>query len=233
MNLEGVRSALAPRAGPEGSLRYLHITLLILMALVLIQAALAVWRYVALASVDPIAPAADSLNVIERTEPTLITAEDSYALQIRPVFWQSRRPLDPPPEGPTPEELAATAVAKELKELTVSGILANGDESRVIVDYKDEQKRLALGEAIDGWVLAEVSPGSVVFTSGGSRDERRLLPLPAVASTEFEAGRPRNRNEESGAPAVNREEAAPTAADNSNKETSAGPSGGRRLTTGG
>lgn len=228
MNLESIRNALAPKAGPEGSLRYLYIALLVLLILVFIQTALVAWRYVALASVDSIAPATDSLNVIERAEPTLITAEDSYALQVRPVFWQSRRPLDPPPEGPTPEELAATVAPNELKELTVSGILANGEESRVIVDYKDEQKRLALGEAIDGWVLAEVSPGSVVFTSGGGRDERRLSPMPVAAASSVSS-----RNEESGATAVNIEEAADSAADDSNNETSAPPSGGRRLTTGG
>lgn len=180
-----------PFLGSVGeSMRPLVIAVLGAAALVLLQIVMLSIRYLAEASVDPVLPASDSLTVMSRQEPAAVTSEQSFALQARPVFWPSRRPLDPPAVESTAPEIVAAAPAKQLKGLSVSGILANGTESRVIVTHKGEQRRLQAGETIDGWTLVEVRPDAVVFASAGSRDERRLSPLPVVvdAAPENKAG---------------------------------------------
>ncbi len=173
-------------AGLDNSMRPFLIALLAVLAVVVLQGFLLMFRLFDQASVDSVAPASDSLAVVSRVEPAAVTSEQSFVMQARPVFWQSRRPLDPLPGELTPEELAASTPAKQLKGLQVSGIIANGDQSQVIVTHRGKQQRLTSGQDIDGWTLVEVRPDAVVFASAGAKDERRLSPMPVVLESAAE-----------------------------------------------
>ena len=165
---------------PLRSERRVELVVVALALVILLQLLLLGARYLSPVAIDPLPPAPDSLSVRALADAAGVTSEQSLVLQARPVFWDSRRPLDPVDGAMAGEPSGAQAPAGALRGLSVSGILAMGDASRVLVNYKGRQQRLAIGETLDGWTLAEVRPGEVVFASKGTRDVRRLLQLPVT-----------------------------------------------------
>jgi hypothetical protein len=187
VNVTDLRARYAVREEPLKTERRVELVVVALAGTALLLLLLVIGRFLSSAAVRPVEPAPDSLRVAELTKPGAVTSQQSLLVQARPLFWDSRRPLDPLPDAgelaAAQRERANAAPAAALKQLEVSGILENGDGSRVIVRIKDEQRRLSLGDDIEGWTLVEVRPGEVVFASGGQRDIRRLTPSPMVAAT--------------------------------------------------
>ena len=187
MNVASLRARYNVLEEPLKTERRIELVVVVLAIATLLLLLLVIGRFLFSAAVRPVEPALASLRVAELRKPGAVNSQQSLLVQARPLFWDSRRPLDPLPDA---EELAAArrergngAPAEALKQLKVSGILENGDASRVIVSIKGEQRRLSLGDDVEGWSLVEVRPGEAVFASGGRRDVRRLTPMPVVAAS--------------------------------------------------
>ncbi|WOJ96524.1 hypothetical protein R0137_14920 [Congregibacter brevis] len=179
--LEMARSRYSVQVEPQRSERRLE---LIVLALILVIGLQVVWWFLAHTSnvqVKAVAPAGDSLRVMDARAPGSITAPQSLQLQARPIFWASRRPnanavAQQPVAGSTGK------AARRLEGLQVAGAVGAGDQGKAIVIYKDKLMRLGIGDRVAGWSLQSVSLDQVVFVSAGLRDVRRLTPMPVVAA---------------------------------------------------
>ncbi len=168
-------------AAPLRTERRVELALLLLTMLVLLQLLWFLVARLSSPSIDPLPPAADSIRVGALATDESISAADSLRLQTRPLFWPDRRPVaevSAAPEEPTGE---GPAPARSLKNLELTGVFGGGDSGGAIVSYKGERQRLLVGDELDGWTLLSVSPDEVVFTSAGTRDARRLNPVPVRA----------------------------------------------------
>lgn len=168
---------------PLRSERRVELAVVGLAGLVLVQLLFLLGRYLASSEIRPLPPAPDSLAVVPRVQLETLSPQQSMEVLARPVFFASRRPLEPLPDIAEVEDAAQDGKkAGSLQGLAVLGIVENGTASRVIVSFKGEQQRLAIGESIQGWRLAEVAPGRAVLESGAERDERTLSPMPVLAA---------------------------------------------------
>lgn len=167
---------------PLRSERRIELMLVVLALLVLLQ--LLWWGVGVLREVPmtPVAPARDSLQVVEATGTGSISASQSLQLQSRPLFWGARRPTAPfEINAVDNEETAEGTPAKRLQNFRLTGLYGAGANGGAIVTYKGERTRLGVGDGIDGWTLLSVDADEAVFASAGAKDARRLLPLPVVA----------------------------------------------------
>lgn len=168
---------------PLRSERRVELAVVVLALVVVVQLPILLGRYFVAGQVRAVAPAPDSLTVVSRNPVRTLSQQQSMEVLARPVFFASRRPLEPLTGSAAADaDMDDGKKAGSLKGLKVLGIVENGEKSRVIVSYKDEQRRLLKGESIAGWRLMEVLPGRVVFESGDERDERRLSPVPVIAA---------------------------------------------------
>ena len=105
-------------------------------------------------------------------------AEPSMDFVFRPLFSVSRRAAEKQ-AAPVPAveiEIAAEVVDADMEGFVLLGVFASGDSEGVILRRKDGgRQRLYTGEAIDGWVLADVKPRSGEFA--GPSGERGILSL--------------------------------------------------------
>ena len=183
-----LRARYAVAEEPLRSERRVELVMVLLGVLALLQLLWLLVSYLLPPRVDVVLPAPDSMEVETVSQVGTLTAEQSRSIRARPVFWDSRRPLEAPPVvvAETAGEDAADAPAAEkvLKGLTLSGIVANDDESRVIITYQKEQMRLAPGQDIAGWTLRSVQPDAAVFEDSGREVTLRLRPQPVVAAAD-------------------------------------------------
>ena len=172
---------------PVKTERRVEMLLIGLAVLVLLQLLWIGVRAVLPGVMAPVPPSADSMLVQEPAHMGSITFEDSFAVQSRPLFWQSRRPLAPAPAEIAQQAKDAQAVAssaKPLKNLKVTGVYGGGGSGGAIITYDGEQRRLAVGDELDGWTLIRAAHGEAVWSSGAAQDVRRLLPQPVIAAVQ-------------------------------------------------
>jgi hypothetical protein len=186
-----------PPLRTERRLELALLTLLLVLALQLLWLALGFLRE---PRIDAIAPAADSLRVVDAGVGSGVSAQEREQLRARPLFWASRRPVDEPADevlaeaGGTGEGVVAQA-APALTSLTLTGVYGAGKTGGAILRYKGERMRIAVGQELDGWELDSVAPGEVVFVSGDSRDVRRLPRAPIASATAEAAAQNEEREE--------------------------------------
>ena len=105
-------------------------------------------------------------------------AEPSMDFVFRPLFSVSRRAAEKQ-TAPVPAaeiEIAAEAVQADMEGFVLLGVFASGGSEGVILRRKDGgRQRLYTGEAVDGWVLADVKPRSGEFA--GPSGQRGILSL--------------------------------------------------------
>ncbi len=95
--------------------------------------------------------------------------KDFSVMAERPLFMDTRRPYIPLPSA---LQVIAEAVPPEPMTLLAT-VLAEGQQIAIIQSQRDNKtQKLAVGEAIAGWTLAEVGPGFVTLQRGN--DVRRL-----------------------------------------------------------
>lgn len=165
-------------ADPLRSERRVELVVVVLVALLLLQLLWAGSKILLAGDVQPVAPAADSLMVAEVPRPQSVDADDSAAVQARPLFWAGRRPQDTAANAA--QEAAAAEkdkkAAPKMKDVALLGVYGSGRTGGAIVAVKGKQERLAVGDTVQDWRLQEVAANRAVFVSGGARDERELLP---------------------------------------------------------
>ena len=176
-----IRDRYKTEAEPQRSERRLELVLLALILLVALQVLWWFFAFMANVTVPPVAPAHDSMRVVDVNITGAITAPQSLQLQSRPLFWASRRP-DASAAPPVKAEPGNKKPARRLEDLQVAGAVGAGDQGKAIIVYKDKLLRLGIGDKVAGWSLQSVSLGEVVFVSAGARDVRRLTPLPVIAA---------------------------------------------------
>lgn len=127
----------------------------------------------------PVLPSEESLQVESLALEEPLSDEAASAMVGRPLFWESRRPLDdrpveliiPKSEPPKP---------KKLEGVTLRGVFGVGDSLGAIVTVNGETRRVTNNEPVKGWRLQSYSDGIAVFTNG---DSRQSIPLEIVTPT--------------------------------------------------
>jgi len=209
MKAADLRARYAVTQEPLRSERRMELVAVLLAALALLQLLWLLVSYLLPPRVDIVLPAPDSMQVESVGQVGTLTSEQSRSIRARPVFWDSRRPLVELPvvvaETAAGDAADAPAAEKVLKGLTLSGIVANDDKSRVIITYEKEQMRLAPGQDVAGWTLHRVQPDAAVFEDSGREVTLRLRPQPVMAAADNAAAASEGQAEaESAAAAVRR-----------------------------
>jgi hypothetical protein len=200
-----LRSRYAVSQEPLRSERRLELALLGAALLIGVLLIVVLLRLTVPARVTSIEPAADSLQAQHLVEPRALSSSESLLLRARPVFWASRRPLEPVTVEAAPDaEEESAQRARALRQLEVTGVLVNGSGGSAIVSYKGQIRRLPVGADLDGWTLVELREDAVVFAGVGGREVHRLTRRPVAAGANTDNGG-RAANE----PAAEAREAAP------------------------
>ena len=155
--------------------RRIELAVLVLLVLLLTSAVLGGFRLVASNEPAPVFPSADSLAVQALQLDTGLTAEQAAEILNRPLFWQSRRPLVPPPKvvaKPKPK------AAKKLDGVTLLGVYGAGDGLGLIATVDGVFSRINKGQSVKGWKFSGYEEGAAVFVSGGKKS---VLPLELTA----------------------------------------------------
>jgi hypothetical protein len=122
---------------------------------------------------EPILPAADSLQVDDLQFGAALDEELSQEIVSRPVFWRGREAFTPAAatgETDKPKKPRNT----EIDGVTLQGVYSTGEQSGVIVSYKDERHRLQPDEEIAGWTFTSLTGAAATFTYGS---ESKEIPL--------------------------------------------------------
>ena len=99
----------------------------------------------------------------------------------RPLFWQTRRPVED--EEPVAEEAEEKPPAELPAELSVSGVIQDGSDWFVVAALAGKPLRLRAGEKVQGWTVKEISPDNVTFESGAKTASVKLFePKPAASA---------------------------------------------------
>ncbi|MEM6486181.1 MAG: hypothetical protein AAF662_14500 [Pseudomonadota bacterium] len=165
-------------AAPQQTERRVELVLVLVLVLILFQCLRVGWTLIQGPQIEAKALAADALAVRRTLESRSITGADSQQIQGRPLFWASRRPLEPVPEVIEQSQPEAGQAAPRIEGLTVTGAIGDGENGIAIVEYKGELLRMPVGSDLAGWTLLPIDGARVVFASAAQRDERRLTPRP-------------------------------------------------------
>ena len=154
-----------------------RIELLALMLLLLVLMTMVLGGFKSIASHEPesIFPSADSLAVQKLELDAGLSAEQAAEILSRPLFWQSRRPLVPPPKvvaKPKPK------APKKLNGVSLMGVYGAGDGLGLIATIDGVFSRISKGQSVKGWEFSAYEDGAAVFVSGGKKS---VLPLELTA----------------------------------------------------
>ena len=155
--------------------RRVELAVLILLTLLVVSAVLGGFRLIAGSEPDPVFPSADSLAVQALKLDAGLTAEQAAEILNRPLFWQSRRPLVPPPKVAAKPKAKAS---KKLAGVTLMGVYGSGDGLGLIATVDGVFSRINKGQSVKGWQFSSYEDGAAVFVSGGKKS---VLPLELTA----------------------------------------------------
>jgi hypothetical protein len=110
--------------------------------------------------------------------PNLQALDTSQFLAVleRPVFSATRRPPPPPPP------VAAQAPTDNLSTARLSGIVTGPQGSTVIMNIAGKDRRVRMGDAVEGWTLQSIEGRGATFVSGG---QVRALQLPRANAATY------------------------------------------------
>ena len=154
---------------PLRSERKIELAVLLLALVLCLQLLYSGARLLMLGGPSAIPPAADALNVHQIQSTGGVTAEQRGEIVTRPLFWESRRPLDEP--AIVAEEEPSRGKVGQLKGVKLLGVFGGGETAGIIVQVKDKKRRILLGEEIRGWSLQSVAPDRVVLAADGRTSE--------------------------------------------------------------
>lgn len=162
---------------PLRTLRRLELLALLLGLLLCLQLAWGGVRLATMAAPDPVAPAADSLQVPAVLAHEVVNARARNEIISRPLFWSSRRPVDA-----VATVLESTSQPGGLQGVKLLGLFGSGDQAGIIALVKGQKRRILLGEAVEGWTLASITPTALVVANGERTETLVLQPVPVTAS---------------------------------------------------
>lgn len=155
--------------------RRVELAFLILLTLLVMSAVLGGFRLITGSEPDPVFPSADSLAVQALKLDAGLTAEQAAEILNRPLFWQSRRPLVPPPKVVAKRKAKAP---KKLAGVNLMGVYGAGEGLGLIATVDGVFSRISKGQSVKGWQFSSYEDGAAVFVSGGKKS---VLPLEITA----------------------------------------------------
>lgn len=186
-----VRDRYSVATNPLRTERKIELCALLLGLVLCFQLLYSGVRYAQAPVFDAVAPAEDALTVKQVHPLARVSTVQSEQIRARPLFWESRRPVEPVIE--TAKVRPPHAKKSKLKDVTLLGVFSGEGAAGIIVRVKDKRRRILLGEEINGWTLESVEPNEIVFSAGGKTKKLQLKArndfgdMPPVAGV---AGRP-------------------------------------------
>ena len=120
---------------------------------------------------QPVLPAEDSLEVQGLLLQESLSPQDATRILERPLFWEGRRPLAPPPAvAAQPTQ----PVQAKLDGVTLQGVYGAGETLGLIATVDGAMTRIVKGQPVKGWQLDSYDQGVATFVSGG---RKATLPL--------------------------------------------------------
>ncbi|KZX55061.1 hypothetical protein A3709_08685 [Halioglobus sp. HI00S01] len=177
---------------PLRSERRAELVLLVSAAVLLLLLIWGGYRAVSPALAAPIPPSSDSLLVTPVSDAGEPTLEQRKEIQARPLFWESRAPLEPVAIEVV-EEAPVVAQAKPLKGVTLKGVFGAGEDAGIIVLAKGKKRRLMVGDDVNGWTLDSVEPTQVRLVDGAREAVLELKRGKLVAQVTESAGNGGNK----------------------------------------
>ena len=104
ISVSAVKERYSAQSDPLRTERRVELVALALSALLVLQLFYSLLRVMFMTQPDTVAPPADLLSGTQVSRLETVDARLSNELRARPLFWVSRRPLEPVPEGPTEAE---------------------------------------------------------------------------------------------------------------------------------
>ena len=155
---------------PLRTLRRIELLAVLLGFLLCLQLAYGALRLVAMAAPEPVAPAADSLQVPAVLSPAVVAAAERNEIVSRPLFWSSRRPVDQVAVLANPDGQPG-----ELQGVQLVGLFGSGEQAGIIALVKGEKRRILLGDTVEGWTLKSITPYELVVSDGERTETLALL----------------------------------------------------------
>jgi len=173
--LKSLMTRYQAQQNPLKTERRVELAVLILLTLLVVSAILGGFRLIAGSEPDPVFPSADSLAVQALKLDAGLSAEQAAEILNRPLFWQSRRPLVPPPKVAAKPK---TKAPKKLAGVTLMGVYGAGDGLGLIATVDGVFSRISKGQSVKGWQFSSYEDGAAVFVNGG---KKTVLPLELTA----------------------------------------------------
>ena len=149
--------------------RRIELAALVLLLLLGLQVALGVLSIVASSSVPAILPSQDVLNVGKLEQIAQADADARNQVVSRPLFWLGRRSVTAA-EVVVVEPAPEKAAGQKIKGVKLVGTYGGG----AIIRLKNDKRRVAVGDEVEGWLLDAVEPNSARFVRGAAVDELML-----------------------------------------------------------
>ncbi|MFV8818301.1 hypothetical protein [Haliea sp. E17] len=153
---------------------------LLVVALVVLLLAQLLWSAARLlfpAMPGAVEPTADAMRVVAATAAELPGAEQRAEIRSRPLFWESRRSLvteaEPEPVQVVEDKPAEVRLGK-IRDVTLTGVFGSGKSAGIIYLAKGKERRIMVGESVNGWTLDTVEPTRAVFQGNGNTAELDL-----------------------------------------------------------
>ncbi|MDA8658835.1 hypothetical protein N9M01_01250 [Luminiphilus sp.] len=173
--LQAVLARYQVQQNPLKTERRVELAAIVLLVLLLASAIFGGLGLVAGHGPKPVLPSSDSLEAQKLQLDSALTGEQAVEILSRPLFWQSRRPLVPPPKVVAKTKPKAP---KKLKGVVVMGVYGAGDALGLIATIDGAFSRISKGQSVKGWQFDAYEDGAAVFVSGGKRS---VLPLELTA----------------------------------------------------
>lgn len=111
----------------------------------------------------------------------LPSLEAYRAIEARPLFWASRRPI-----------AAAEGAAASPSGLTLLGVVEGKGETVALIRHGQPPRveRVHEGATLEGWTVTKVALGGVVLVSGGTEAELKPKAAPPTAPAPAASAKP-------------------------------------------
>lgn len=133
-------------------------------------------------------PLANKDVSLEEIKPDVSDVSDYDEIVNRPLFFEDRKPyVYVEPEKTEPKSRRKKqAATKKAEQYSLSAVMITADKKLALIQSGREKslQRLSLGESIDGWILEEVGPRTILLKKD---NETKKLEL------EIKTSAPRNK----------------------------------------
>ena len=149
---------------PQMTERRIELLVVLLIALLLLMAAIGVIRMAMGSEPAVVLPAQDTLSVRTLRLDESLDSTVATAILERPLFWEGRRPLEPPPVVTGPTKTRAQA---KLAGVSLQGVYGSGESLGLIATVDGKFRRIVSGQSVKGWQFTSYENGVATFSSGG------------------------------------------------------------------